>query len=176
MRRGPWPERGASAGHGTMERMDHTRRLVVLVRHAKAESGEQGSDHDRRLTTRGAGDAADTGRWLAERLPSVDHVWVSSAARAVQTWEAVRRSLPAPAEVVVDRELYHAGAREVLDHVAATASAVSLLVGHNPTFEQALMGLTGEPHRMRPGAAAVVELDADAPPRGRLVELWQPRR
>lgn len=159
-----------------MVRMQTARRLVVLVRHAKAESGEEGSDHDRRLTSRGEGDAAETGRWLADRLPSVDLVWVSSAVRAVQTWEAVRRSLPVAGEVVVDRELYHAGAREVLDHVAGTASPVCLLVGHNPTFEQALMGLTGELHGLRPGAAAIVELDADTPPRGRLVELWQPHR
>jgi phosphohistidine phosphatase len=153
--------------------MDTTSRLVVLVRHAKAESGEEGSDHDRRLTSRGERDAADTGRWLASAVPRVDHVWVSSAVRAVQTWEAVRRSLPEPGEVVVDRALYQAGTREVVDHVTGRSDPVQLLVGHNPTFEQAVMALTGDLHGLRPSAAAVIELAGD---RGRLVDLWQPQR
>lgn len=148
-------------------------RTVVLVRHAKADSGEQGSDHDRRLTSRGTQDAADTGRWLGQRLARVDHVWVSSAARAVATWEQLRRSLPDPGEVVVDRALYHAGARDVVEHVTGSTHPVSLLVGHNPAFEQAVQALTGHLHGLRPSAAAVIELTGE---RGRLADLWQPRR
>jgi phosphohistidine phosphatase SixA len=46
-----------------------------------------------------------------------------------------------------------------------------VVVGHNPTVEQVLAGLVGEGRGMRPGAVAVVDLDA-----GRLVEFWEPAR
>jgi phosphohistidine phosphatase len=153
--------------------MESASRLVVLVRHGKAESGEEGSDHDRRLTGRGRTAAAEAGRWLAGQLDRVDHVWVSSAARAQQTWSAVASSLPEAAEVVVARDLYQAGAREVVAHVTATDVPVQVVVGHNPTLEQVVMMLTGDLHGMRPGSVAVVELTDGS---GRLRELWQPTR
>jgi phosphohistidine phosphatase len=154
--------------------MDTAPRLLVLVRHGKAESGEEGSDHDRRLTARGLTESADSGRWLAGQVDRVDHVWVSSATRARQTWEAVASSLPAAADVVVARELYQAGPREVVEHVAATDVPVQVVVGHNPTLEQVVMTLTGDLHGMRPGAVALVELEGAA--RGRLTQLHQPVR
>jgi phosphohistidine phosphatase len=153
--------------------MDSAPRLLVIVRHGKAESGEAGSDHGRRLTDRGRTDSAAAGRWLAGQVDRVDHVWVSSAVRARQTWDAVRPSLPEAAEVVVGRDLYQAGPREVVEHVAATDVPVQVVVGHNPTLEQVVLTVTGDLHGMRPGAAAVVELDGS---RGRLRELWQPAR
>ena len=156
--------------------MDRAPRRLVLVRHAKAESGEESADHERRLTSRGERDADATARWLGQQLSSVDHVWVSSARRAQQTWAALERSLPAPGEVVVDRALYLAGGRDVLEHLAAEERAVSLLVGHNPTMEQVVMALTGDLHGLKPGAAAVVELEPGQVWRGRLVELFTPPR
>ena len=156
-----------------MGAMESASRLVVLVRHGKAESGEEGSDHDRRLTGRGRSAATEAGRWLAGQLDRVDHVWVSSATRAEQTWAAVAPSLPEPAEVVVARDLYQAGAREVVAHVTATDAPVQVVVGHNPTLEQVVMVLTGDLHGMRPGAVAVIELTDG---QGRLRELWQPSR
>jgi phosphohistidine phosphatase len=148
-------------------------RLLVIVRHGKAESGEEGSDHDRPLTSRGRTDSAAAGRWLAGRVDMVDHAWVSSARRAQQTWTAVQDSLPEVAEVVVGRDLYQAGSREVVEHVLATDVPVQLVVGHNPTLEQVVMSLTGDLHPLKPGAVAVVELAGD---RGRLRELWTPTR
>lgn len=156
--------------------MDRAPRRLVLVRHAKAESGEEGSDHDRRLTSRGEREAVETGRWLAGKLHSVDHVWVSSARRAQQTWAGIAPQLPDPGEVVVDRALYHAGGREVLEHVAGRDDSVSVVVGHNPTMEQVVMALTGDLHGLRPAAAAVVELEAGQSWRGTLAELWTPKR
>ncbi len=156
--------------------MDRAPRRLVLVRHAKAESGEADSDHERRLTTRGRRDAAASGAWVAGRVDSLDHVWVSSARRAQQTWEALRTALPDPAEVVVDRGLYLAGGRDVLEHLAAHRHGVSLVVGHNPTMEQVVMALTGDLHALRPGAAAIVDLHGGEAWRGQLVEVWSPPR
>ena len=153
--------------------MDSAPRLLVIVRHGKAESGEEGSDHDRRLTSRGLDDSAAAGRWLAGQVARVDHAWVSSARRARQTWEAVQESLPPVAEVVVAGDLYQAGPRDVVEHVGATDVPVQLVVGHNPTLEQVVMTLTGDLHGLKPGAVAIVQLDGT---KGRLHELWTPTR
>lgn len=146
-------------------------RTLVLVRHAKAESGEEGADHDRRLTSKGRTAAAEAGRWLATAAPAPDLVWCSSATRAVQTWEAMAASLGAAPAAVVDRDLYLAGPRDVLDRLAGSPGVNHVVVGHNPTVEQVLASVTGEPRGMRPGAVAVVDLDA-----GRLVDFWEPSR
>ena len=76
--------------------MDRAPRRLVLVRHAKAEGGEEGADHDRRLTSRGERDAEATASWLGQHLTSLDHVWVSSARRAQQTWAALQSEDPRP--------------------------------------------------------------------------------
>lgn len=145
-------------------------RLLALVRHAKAESGADRDDHDRRLTGRGERAAAEGGRWLAGVVPDPALAWVSSAVRAAQTWDAIATSVRA-GEVLRDRALYLASAREVVDRVRRTDVPTMVVVGHNPTVEQALAALTGQSRGMRPGAIAVVDLD-DA----RLVDLWEPPR
>ena len=89
--------------------------------------------------TAGCDDSAAAGRWLAGQVDRVDHAWVSSARRAQQTWAAVQESLPAATEVVVARDLYQAGPREVVEHARATDVPVQVVVGHNPTLEQVVM-------------------------------------
>lgn len=150
---------------------DTPTRTLVLVRHAKAESGgADGGDHDRRLTSPGRAAAADAGRWMATAVPAPDAVWCSSATRAVQTWEAIAPSLDAP-EPTVDRDLYLAGPGDVVARLGASPGRTTVVVGHNPTLEEVLAQLTGKRLRMRPGAVAVVDLEA-----GRLVDAWEPRR
>jgi len=148
-----------------------TTRRLVLVRHAKAEPGGEGADHDRALTDRGRRNAAEAGRWLAGVVPQVDEVWCSSAVRAVQTWEGIAPSLVAPA-ASVERELYLAGARDLVGRLEQVAPGRTvLLVGHNPTAEQLLAAVVGELRGLRPGAVAVADLDA-----GELVDSWSPAR
>jgi len=150
-------------------------RLLVLVRHAKAEKGEDGDDHDRRLTAVGTEAAEQAGRWLADVLPgAVDTVWVSSASRALATWDGIAPALKAP-PADVDRGLYQAGHKEVLARVTASEEPVLVVVGHNPTVEEVLAALLAsspaKPRGMRPGAVAVVDLDSRA-----LLDFWEPRR
>ena len=148
-----------------------TSRRLVLVRHAKAEPGGEGADHDRRLSDRGLRDAAEAGRWLATVVPQVDQVWCSSAVRAVQTWDAIAPSISAPAPSV-ERELYLAGAPDLVGRVEQVpAGRTVLLVGHNPTAEQLLAAVVGELRGLRPGAVAVADLDT-----GSLIESWSPSR
>ncbi|WP_310528086.1 histidine phosphatase family protein [Nocardioides sp.] len=109
-------------------------RLIVVMRHAKAESWGE-SDQERRLAEKGRADAAAAGRWLAERGFTPDHALVSSATRTQETWGAVAEGAGWSISPVFEDGLYSAGPDTALDLMRETpAEARSLLViGHNPT-------------------------------------------
>src|SRR4051812_3788586 len=67
------------------------RRRLIVMRHAKAENFAA-TDHDRTLTDRGRADAEAVGARLRQEGILPDYVVVSSAVRAVQTWEAVAQT------------------------------------------------------------------------------------
>lgn len=105
------------------------------MRHGKAEAFAE-EDQRRRLTDRGRRDAAAVGRWLAEHDLVPTHAYVSSAARARATWEAVAEEAGATDTVVsFEGALYSAGPQTVLDTLRATPeeARVVMYVGHNPT-------------------------------------------
>ncbi|MBD8869424.1 SixA phosphatase family protein [Nocardioides donggukensis] len=110
-------------------------RTLVLVRHAKAESFAE-QDHERELTSRGAGDAARAGEWLAGYGVVPDAALVSSAARAAQTWEALAEAAGYRLDPVLDDAMYDAGPETALDLIRGTDQVVGTLVvvGHNPTI------------------------------------------
>jgi len=116
------------------DRAAGSRRLLVM-RHAKAEAVAV-SDHGRRLTDRGRRDAAEAGRWARSAGLRPDHVLVSDALRARETWSEFRDG----AELALEAEhvpgLYPAGtdaALEILRTAPADASTL-MVVGHNPTM------------------------------------------
>jgi phosphohistidine phosphatase len=109
-----------------------TVRRLVLIRHAKAAEGA--IDRGRPLTTRGHADARAVGEWLAEHAIVPDHVVVSPARRAVETWEEIATALPSAPSPVVDERIYDntvsrliKATRDVPDDATTVA-----LVGHNP--------------------------------------------
>jgi phosphohistidine phosphatase len=113
---------------------DDVRRLVVM-RHAKAEP-VAASDHARRLVDRGRQDAAEAGRWARAEGVLPDHAFVSTAARAHETWSSFSAGAELDLTPELDAGLYSAGpdaALEVLRSAPATASTV-MVVGHNPTM------------------------------------------
>jgi phosphohistidine phosphatase len=123
-------------------------RTLVLLRHAKAANPEGVADADRPLTPRGHADAAAAGAWLVNRGYLPDLVICSPARRTRETWHAL--ALPTGAEVDYPEQAYWAGARDLLDLVAAVDGAVGtvLLIGHNP----AMSGLSSllDPDRADP--------------------------
>lgn len=105
------------------------------MRHARAESFAT-DDHARRLTARGRRDALEAGQWLAAQGVGPDRVLVSSAVRAVSTWEAVAEGLDVAATVVsVEDAFYGARAEDALEALRSLPDDVGcvLYVGHNPT-------------------------------------------
>jgi phosphohistidine phosphatase len=119
-----------------------TDRVLVIMRHAKAEQSESKRDVDRALTARGRADARTAGAWLATNGIQPDSVLCSPAVRTRGTWhevaiglaETLAEGVRAPA-VAYDVDLYNAGVAAALDlirEVDADTTTV-LVIGHNPT-------------------------------------------
>ncbi|MEH1164780.1 histidine phosphatase family protein [Micromonospora sp. CPCC 205539] len=120
-------------------------RTLVLLRHAKAEQGGEGTDDaDRTLSIRGHADAAAAGAWLAHHDLLPDVVICSTARRTRQTWHGVAMGMTgAPPEggpagprpsVRYEPSAYDAHPEELLALVRTvdpTARTV-LLIAHNP--------------------------------------------
>jgi phosphohistidine phosphatase len=119
-------------------------RLLVLLRHAKADNALGVADFDRPLTSRGERDSRAAGLWLRTQGYLPDLVICSAARRARQTWKHVVAGLGAVPEVHYRREVYEAGHPDALLDViraAPVSTGVLVLVGHNPTLEMLSAGL-----------------------------------
>jgi phosphohistidine phosphatase len=125
-------------------------RRLMLLRHAKTETdAPSGRDQDRRLDPRGHRDAAEIGAWIGTHPPFLDHVMVSPAVRAVQTWdiawEAMKEQAPKP-QIELVPELYGADATQLLLSIrmaSATDPKRLMLVGHNPGMHELALALIG---------------------------------
>jgi phosphohistidine phosphatase len=141
-------------------------RTLVLLRHAKAEHPDVGSDFDRRLTTRGEADATAAGAWLAAEGIRPELVLCSAAARTRETWDVVARALPTP-EVRYEQSLYEGGRTEVFDLLRTVPDSVHtvLVVGHNPTVSEVSLMLMpddqwdGQQLELKTSGLAVHETD-----------------
>jgi phosphohistidine phosphatase len=109
-------------------------RLLVLLRHAKAERHHRDGDHDRELTGRGRRDARAAGRWLLDHGIGLDEVLCSTAERAQQTAEGVWAGGCPETEVHLDRRIYNAGPDGLLEVIreADDDADVLMVVGHAP--------------------------------------------
>jgi phosphohistidine phosphatase len=111
---------------------------LILLRHGKAETTSgAGGDFERGLTERGKSDSALIGQTLARAGIAPDLVLVSTARRAVETWEAARAAFP-NARVAPARELYHAAPEALAEAIEAAGAAVLslMVVGHNPGLHE----------------------------------------
>ena len=113
-------------------------RRLVLLRHAQAEHTRGVADELRPLTVVGRRQCADIGARLVASGLVPEHVLVSSAVRAHQTWELVRNALgdvPDP-EVDVNDRVYDARPSDVTELVRALDDRIAtvLVVGHEPTM------------------------------------------
>jgi phosphohistidine phosphatase len=119
-------------------------RRLLLLRHAKAERSEPGTqDRARVLIERGRNDAARIGAYMASHALLPDRVVLSPSARTQETWKYLSGAFkPAPAVISAER-LYNAAPRDIIAIIKATpASAHSLmLIGHNPGLHEAAVML-----------------------------------
>lgn len=109
-------------------------RLLVVVRHAKAEPFAA-SDVERVLTDRGRADGAALGAWLAEQGVTPGVAYVSYAARTRETWQVLAEAAGWAIAPQIDGNLYGTDEDGVLELVHTTPEDVStvVVIGHNPT-------------------------------------------
>lgn len=109
-------------------------RLLVLIRHAKAEPYGEGPDHERVLTDRGVADAEQVGSWLKEQGFQPDAVWCSTAARTRETWAAIVERSGNGALVDHDQRIYDASPGSLLEVLRESPQRARIvaLVGHAP--------------------------------------------
>ncbi len=109
-------------------------RILVLLRHAKAEHGGYERDHERELTARGKRDASAAGHWLVEHAIGLDEVICSTSARTQQTAEELWVAGCPEAEVHFDRRVYNASPGTLLEVLRESdpEASVIMLVGHAP--------------------------------------------
>lgn len=118
-----------------MDLAEHPARLLVVMRHGKAEQMGP-TDFDRALADRGHADAREAGGWLADQGFAPDHALVSAALRTRETWDALADGGGWALEAELDRGLYSAEPDTAIDLLGQVDPAVRRLVviGHNPTM------------------------------------------
>lgn len=146
---------------------------VWFLRHGEAEPHGIKLDSDRELTEKGRRQARDAGLALARLKVDLDHVFMSPKVRARDT------ALLACEALGIEPITHEPLARgfdigELLDLVAGFGDEAQIMVvGHEPTFSQAVYDLTGGRIEMKKGGIAVVQLRQR---RGVLNSLLRPRQ
>lgn len=156
---------------------------LLLLRHAKSDWDDSSlRDFDRPLASRGERDAPRIGKALRKRGALPDLIISSPAARARATIEAVTQAAKLANEIEFDEAVYGASSAELMKLIRRLpgTSGCTLLVGHNPGFEDLLGRLTGSHERMPTAALACIEFDIDhwddvEDRKGRLVWLLTPK-
>lgn len=145
----------------------------LIMRHAKSSWAEPGlDDHDRPLNGRGRKAASAMGAWIAQEGLVLDAVLLSSARRAVETWERASANWAQAPVAMGDRSLYMAWPQPIIEALRETdpdANTV-MLVNHEPTVSALAEVLARPPipeactrafMHFPTGAVAVLEFDGD---------------
>jgi phosphohistidine phosphatase len=145
-----------------------------LLRHGEAVPHESKADFDRELTPRGERQSAAAGEALARLGLEFAACYTSPLVRARETAELACKQLN-----VTPEERDGIGKGFDLEQAGELLAAHSdgeriLVVGHNPSFEQVVLDLTGARVDFKKGGIAAVRVDRDGGS-GELVTLLRPR-
>ena len=143
-----------------------------LLRHGEAVPHESKDDFDRDLTPRGERQAVAAGEGLARLGLEFAACYTSPLVRARQTADLACRELNVEPEerAALGKGFDTDDARELLaEH---DDGAKVLVVGHNPSFEQVVLDMTGARVDFKKGGIAAMRVSG---PRGELIALLRPR-
>jgi len=118
---------------------------LYLLRHAKTVPQEAGgADRERALEQRGRRAAQAVGQWIAEHRLAPALVLCSSSARTRQTLDIIAPSFARPPQILIEDDIYLAGARELLNRLHRLPPDIVsvMLVGHNPGFHELALYLS----------------------------------
>jgi phosphohistidine phosphatase len=143
-----------------------------LLRHGEAVPHESKPDFERELTPRGERQSAAAGEALARLGVEFAACYTSPLLRALGTAELACKSLNVEPEArdAVGKEFDTGAARDLL--VEHEDGERILVVGHNPSFEQVVLDLTGARVDFKKGGVAAIRVSAG---RGELLVLLRPR-
>ena len=142
-----------------------------MLRHAKSSWDQPGlPDADRPLAPRGrrAADVLAAHLAAAEVRPAV--VLCSSSLRTRETLAAILPALGDALEIRIERDLYGAGAAQLLDRLRQLPDGASsaMLINHNPATQDLALALAssgpalaGLGEKFPTGALATLELDVE---------------
>lgn len=117
-----------------------------LLRHAKSSWDEPGlPDRLRPLAPRGRKTTKKLARYFEANPIAPQLVLCSPAVRATETWEGVKRGLPAETRVNLDDALYGADADDLLERLRELPAEIDsvLVIGHNPGLGDLAQQLAG---------------------------------
>jgi phosphohistidine phosphatase len=158
-------------------------RTFLILRHAKAEREDAGSDKERELTSKGRKAAERMGELVREQGLVPDLVVCSTATRARETFTLFARGAGYEGRVEFLDQLYLAPAVlyvEAVQRLGGDAQKV-MVIGHNPGLEALVDVLTGCAEPLATAALAVCELpvqsweDLDGKVQGSLKGLFRPK-
>lgn len=168
-------------------RMMTAGRTIHILRHAHSSWAVPGQrDHQRVLDDRGREDAVRLASRIGREAAWIQRVVCSTAVRARQTLDLVRKALPQTVDVWFSDDLYALGPAAYEAAIQASPGPGELLlVGHNPMIEQFVFDLcTADTEALRiarPGIGTAnwltIELkieSADGAMRGALRSLVKP--
>jgi phosphohistidine phosphatase len=143
-----------------------------LLRHGEAVPHASKPDFDRELTARGERQSTAAGEALARLGVEFAACYTSPLVRARQTAEMACELLNVePEETDALGKGFDAdAARELL--AAHEGDERILVVGHNPSFEQVVLDLTGARVDFKKGGVAAIQVSGG---RGELMALLRPR-
>jgi len=143
-----------------------------LLRHGEAVPHESKPDFDRELTPRGERQSAAAGEALARLGVEFAACYTSPLVRAAGTAALACEALNVKPEArdVLGKNFDLDAARELLAEHGDEERV--LLVGHNPSFEQVVLDLTGARVDFKKGGVAAIRVSG---PQGELMALMRPR-
>lgn len=157
---------------------------LLILRHAKSSWGNSSlDDWERTLNERGERDAPRVGMLLRERALVPDVIVTSDAVRARATAQAVARAAGYTREVVLEPLLYLAPPDAILEVISRLddATAIAMIVGHNPGLEDFIEQLSGEPQGLVTAALVQLEIpidrwrDFDFSIGATIIDSWRPK-
>ena len=143
-----------------------------LLRHGEAVPHESKPDFDRELTPRGERQSAAAGEALARLGLEFAACYTSPLVRARETAELACKQLNVTPE---ERDAIGKGFdRETVSELLTAHSDGEriLVVGHNPSFEQVVLDMTGARIDFKKGGVAALRVSG---PSGELIALLRPR-
>ena len=143
-----------------------------LLRHGEAVPHESKPDFDRELTPRGERQSAAAGEALARLGLEFAACYTSPLIRARETAELACKQLnvtPEPRDAI-GKGFDHETVSELL--TAHSDGERILVVGHNPSFEQVVLDMTGARIDFKKGGVAALRVSG---PSGELIALLRPR-